>query len=505
MNKLKFSRYSLLCCMLLLNIFVGYGADQARADSLFVAKDYKQALMQYDTLLVSKSSSYLLYHKALCLYQLGQDKAAMPLFITLVNDDAYNVYDYIAYISFNNYEFNRAQKNMAVYVNKLNRADRRKVKTYRPRMRQNLFSSEALKADDLKVQFSKLCEGMIEKLRTVDHLSLRAVYRLPKASFLRAYTLSRDLGQLYLCRDWFKDDRSQDMTCYVSGRSDKMIFAQKDSTNQIDLMLAYSYLAGWSEAKSISPSINTPYNENYPYACSDGVTFYFASDRPGGLGGYDIYISSYNVGLNAYLKPSNMGMPYNSPYNDYLMVVDELQNVAWFVSDRASGLDSVTVYKYALSEGPKLDCSVSPELISKALLTTIDSTLLVELPQGNVTGSMVAGHQITGAAPQDSASTADTFHLIISDQVIYTRLSDFKSKAAQRFYLDRVKEEQTLQGSKTELQKLRESYAQAEAETNKNSIAQKIVDLEDKIYQSGQRINTLLDEIRTEELKAINP
>ena len=47
----------------------------------------------------------------------------------------------------------------------------------------------------------------------------------------------------------------------------------------------------WSEPINVGPPINTEYNDTYPILTADGLTIYFTSDRPGGLGGDDIWVS----------------------------------------------------------------------------------------------------------------------------------------------------------------------------------------------------------------------
>ena len=73
----------------------------------------------------------------------------------------------------------------------------------------------------------------------------------------------------------------------------------------------------WSLGKPLPGCINASGNANYPYVLSDGVTIYYASDGDGSMGGYDIFVTRYNTNTDTYLVPENVGMPFNSPYNDY--------------------------------------------------------------------------------------------------------------------------------------------------------------------------------------------
>ena len=63
---------------------------------------------------------------------------------------------------------------------------------------------------------------------------------------------------------------------------------------------------------------------------ADGITIYFGSEGHEGLGGYDIFTSRFNSETADYLPPQNVGMPFNSPYNDYMMAFDELAGVGCF-------------------------------------------------------------------------------------------------------------------------------------------------------------------------------
>lgn len=80
-----------------------------------------------------------------------------------------------------------------------------------------------------------------------------------------------------------------------------------------------------------------------PFMMEDGETLYFAANKDkDGLGGYDIFMTRAD-GDGGFYEPSNVGMPYNSPANDMLYVIDENNNIGWWATDRFTGADSVSI------------------------------------------------------------------------------------------------------------------------------------------------------------------
>ena len=106
---------------------------------------------------------------------------------------------------------------------------------------------------------------------------------------------------------------------------------------------------------------------------NDGVTLYFASNGEGSIGGYDIFITRLNLENNTYLKPENVGMPFNSIYNDYMMAIDEMLNIGWFVSDREQIPGKVTIYLFIPNESKQtynID-EIKTDIKSLALIRSI--------------------------------------------------------------------------------------------------------------------------------------
>lgn len=90
--------------------------------------------------------------------------------------------------------------------------------------------------------------------------------------------------------------------------------------------------------------------QNFPYIMADGQTVYFAQQSNDGLGGLDLYITRQNSDRDGYYRPENIGMPFNSSANDYLLVIDEESGIGMFASDRRQPTDSVCIYYFIPSD-----------------------------------------------------------------------------------------------------------------------------------------------------------
>jgi hypothetical protein len=107
----------------------------------------------------------------------------------------------------------------------------------------------------------------------------------------------------------------------------------------------------WAPATSIEllppgahPSFNTPFLDGCPAASRDGLTFYLASTRPGGMGGIDIWVSTRRSTRDPWGPPVNVGPPVNSAADDFCPMPARDGHGFYFVSSRAGGCGGADVY-----------------------------------------------------------------------------------------------------------------------------------------------------------------
>jgi len=100
----------------------------------------------------------------------------------------------------------------------------------------------------------------------------------------------------------------------------------------------------WNEAKNIGPKINTIYDEASPFLAKDGRTLYFSSNKTESMGGYDIYKIYFNDTTMTWEDASNVGTPINSSGDDkdFWMAKDGMK--AYFSSDRLGGKGGLDLY-----------------------------------------------------------------------------------------------------------------------------------------------------------------
>ncbi|HEY8896651.1 MAG TPA: hypothetical protein VIM79_17615, partial [Niastella sp.] len=91
----------------------------------------------------------------------------------------------------------------------------------------------------------------------------------------------------------------------------------------------------WTEPKSLGKTINTPGDEMTPYVAADGVTMYFSSNRPGGLGDNDIWMTKrLDKTWTKWSTPVNLGAPINTEGWDAFWTLDAAGEYAYLTSNK---------------------------------------------------------------------------------------------------------------------------------------------------------------------------
>lgn len=97
------------------------------------------------------------------------------------------------------------------------------------------------------------------------------------------------------------------------------------------------------------PFNNKDYNYCHPSISGDGNMLFFASDKEGGLGGFDIYMCTKN-GDGTWTPPANLGDKINTAGNDVFPFISS-KNLLYFSSDGHDGLGGLDIYETKINDG----------------------------------------------------------------------------------------------------------------------------------------------------------
>ncbi|GAB4130758.1 MAG: hypothetical protein OHK0045_17990 [Raineya sp.] len=100
----------------------------------------------------------------------------------------------------------------------------------------------------------------------------------------------------------------------------------------------------WSKPINLGREINTEGKEEFPFVDSKGNLF-FSSNGHGGFGGLDIFFAENLNGK--FEKPENVGLPLNSPKDDFAIIVDASGRAGYLSSDRANANAQDDIYKFS--------------------------------------------------------------------------------------------------------------------------------------------------------------
>ena len=108
----------------------------------------------------------------------------------------------------------------------------------------------------------------------------------------------------------------------------------------------------WGEPINLGEKVNSPGDEESPFLTNDGQTLYFSSTGHQGMGQLDIFMSWLDENTGEWSAPINLGQPLNSPSNDFGFFLCADGKTGYFSSDKPNGLMGYDydIYKFELSK-----------------------------------------------------------------------------------------------------------------------------------------------------------
>lgn len=241
---------------------------------------------------------------------------------------------------------------------------------------------------------------------------------------------------------------------YINDWGDRAYFALADTTENLRLYVANRFGQKWGQPSPLPGFTPQERNEDFPFMDPDGVTLYFAADGAESLGGYDLFQTRYDADAKAFLKPQNLGMPFNSPANDFLMVIDRANNMGWFVSDRYQPVDKLCIYSFIPNDNREVYDASTPKNTLRQLAMLMPLQLSQISPEER--------RQLTtdyAKSKQDGKSEDKSNVFIINDNTVYHSLDEFRHPEARKAAKEWWDAAQRLQAVGEQLDELRRAYA----------------------------------------------
>lgn len=311
---------------------------------------------------------------------------------------------------------------------------------------------------------------------------------VPKEMFFAHYKLGSESGRVLSPKKcgvpFVNMADSTEASIFESQASDYRLMVCRQE-EKLQMYESHLFAGEWGEPQLISSIDVGNRNLCYPFLRSDSQTLFFACDSTPGFGGLDIYKTLYSTEKECYYTPERLGMPFNSPYDDYMMAIDETHQVGWWATNRNTSAGMVCIYLYQMEDSPVYLEGRNPD---RARISSIQATW--RKPGGYE--SLI--EEIQGA-PQ-FVEVKEEIRIPISDNLIYTSVDQFSNSKAREAYELSLRVESDLLSVQGELDSMRQEYHSANAKRRQ--------DMQKAIQQAEIREQQLMDQLRAAQKKYRN-
>ena len=344
----SYIRIGFLSVFLLLTVFVSAQEDfkdeqemAKKADGLFKKERYRQAFEYYQTLLSNhRENTVYSYRFGVCLMFSDKENKEKPIkYIETAAQDStmdIKVFYYLGRVYHQNYRFTDAKRAYQKY--------------------KSLARSKVVAKFDINRRIQE-CDNGLALLSNIHLLYVINKVEVKEGSFYRTYNMRSSGGLVIMKPDnlitRYDRKHNTDYTAFYVPENRIIYYSSygDKGANGKDIYRAHQLSDGdWSEPQVLSTSINTAYDEAYPFITPDGNTLYFSSKGHNSMGGFDIFKSTFNAGTFSWMEPENMNFPINTPFEDIFYVPDTSSRFANFSSTRSSVDGLIYVYKIGIDK-----------------------------------------------------------------------------------------------------------------------------------------------------------
>ena len=379
------------------------------------------------------------------LFELGNYSEARKCFDTAKAKGVADAYRFLGRLAYLDYDFPQASELYAKY---------RQMKT-----RAKKPVAPEAEEEENRISTAEGFLDRVEKIAVIDSLAVDFT------DFYKAYRLHASAGRLADPESIPNEDSRQLASmAFFNEAGDFAMWAEPDTIGTQRIYETMQLTDGSWHKPMLTGDGLLEGDSDYPFMMADGLTLYFANDGPESIGGYDIFVASRDAATGEYLQPQNMGMPYNSPYDDFMLAIDELNGVGWWATDRNRLDGKVTVYIFKTNDLRKNYNSDEDDVVAFARLDCIANT------HGDEDFSEIRA-AIAEIDPDAKVKKVD-FHFPMGKGHICTSLDDFKTEAGREAMQKYLEAQKKYEQDEKALKQLRRNYADNPGERLASQILQ---------------------------------
>lgn len=348
-------------------------------------------------------------------------------------------------------------------------------------------------------QISDSLRTLFRMIRSASRVTFVDSIVVPKADFLQAYLFSPSTGSVYTRQDFFADTTQQGEV-FLPEMQQVLTSSRLGADGHYRLYSQYKSLDRWDDETALA-GLESDGDMRYPFVMNDGVTIYYAASGSESMGGLDIFASRYNSATGRYLKPENIGMPFNSSANDYLYVIDETNNLGWFATDRNQPEDTVCIYMFIPTDRSRKYNYESGDTMAIHRAARLESIAETQTDLNEVRAArqrlIMLRYELAESAQQGS------FTYIIDDVTTYHELTDFRSTDAASMFERWTELMEEYNTNAASLEQQRTAYSNASRQ-EKEQMRAGLLDFEQKVLNQEKQVSKMENDIRTTEINYLN-
>lgn len=448
-----------------------------QAKQLYLKGEFAKALPTFqENLKKNPKNASLNQWVGSCLYETGKQEEAIPYLEFAHSKSIAESARYLAAIALKNLDYAKAAALIEEY-DELSDGDDSKL-------------SEQSKAEKNTVERVATMLNSVEKIQIIDSLNVN------KADFFKHFKLAPEAGSLNTADILPYEKPENETSVFMPESKERMLWAMPDSTGRIRLAETYKLNSGkWDKYALLGEELNDNGDVNYPFMMADGTTLYYTCNGDNSIGGYDIFMSRKDLDGGDYLQPQNIGLPYNSPYNDYMLAIDEMTGIGWWATDRNQIPGQVTIYIFIPNSIRK---NYDPEIENISALAAVRSIKDSWDEDADYSELIEQIHNMD--TPEETKETDFVFY--INNDLQYTSYADFHSPEARGMMIKRAEILDFLDGINKQLFSLRDQFHKGNT-AQKTQLSSRIVTLERTVVKKTEELQQLENNIRITELQAL--